>query len=163
MMKVQFMNPFVYAFIRVLATEAQVRRSVPTKPSLIWADKTQHAVNVVIGVMGSVQGLVIYGLDLGVAKAVIRSMVGSSISMSDPMAESALGELGNLITGVALGVLESNGYPCRISPPAIVQGTGRSISRVSIPMVMVPIDTDIGEIRIYLALRESAQTGGAPA
>lgn len=155
-MKAEFMNPFVYGVLRVLASEARLAKAIPTKPTLVWADATQHAVNVVIGVVGTVQGIVMYGMDLAVAKGIIKAMAGTEIPMTDPMAESALGELGNLITGLASTSLESAGYPCRISPPAIVQGTGRPITKISVPMVVVPIATELGEIKIYLALAQNA-------
>ncbi|HEY3367207.1 MAG TPA: chemotaxis protein CheX [Symbiobacteriaceae bacterium] len=160
-MKAEFMNPFVFGILRVLASEAKLAKSVPTKPGLVMADATMHAVNVVIGVVGTVQGLVIYGMDLSTAKGIIKAMAGMEIPMTDPMAESALSELGNLITGLASSGLEGAGYPCRISPPALVQGTGRPITKMSVPMVVVPISTELGEIKIYLAL--ASNPSAAPA
>ncbi|MGE5672565.1 MAG: chemotaxis protein CheX [Mycobacterium leprae] len=152
--KAEFMNPFVYGILRVLASEAGLAKSVPTKPSLVWADRTYHAVNVVIGVVGAVQGIVVYSMDLASAKGIIKRMVGTEIPMTDPMAISALQELGNLITGVASGSLEGAGYPCRVSPPAMVLGTGRPITKASVPMVVVPISTELGDIKIYLSLSQ---------
>lgn len=151
-MKAEFLNPFIYAGFRVFASEAGIKRLVPGKPYLIRADATLHPVNVVVGVSGSVQGLVIYGMDLAMAKSIIQAMAGSAIPITDPMAESALGELANVITGVAAGSLENGGYPCRISPPAIVKGTGIKFYQSTIPMVVVPISTEIGDTRIYLNL-----------
>lgn len=157
-MKVEFLNPFVYAGLRVLAGEVGLGRSIPGKPRLVWADSTLHAVNVVVGVVGSVQGLAIYGMELEIAKGIIQAMVGEALSISDPMAVSALGELANVITGLASGSLSDAGYPCRISPPAIVQGTGRLIMQHSVPMVMVPISTELGDIKLYLALNEASES-----
>lgn len=161
-MKAEFLNPFVYAAMKVLSSEAGLKKWAPDKPYLLRVDSTRHAVNVVVGVVGVVQGLVIYGMDLAVAKGLVSAMAGAPLSMSDPMAESAIGELGNLITGLASGLLEENGHPCRISPPAIVRGTAVRIAAISIPVVAVPITTELGEIRIYLGLGEvdtSMQTG----
>lgn len=153
-MKAEFLNPFVYAGFRVFASEAGLKKLVPGKPSLIRGDSTLHAVNVVIGVSGSIQGLVIYGMELAMAKGIIKAMAGVAIPITDPMAESALGELGNVMTGVAAVTLETSGFPCRISPPSIVKGTGVRITGFSIPMVAVPISTEMGDIKIYLALNE---------
>ncbi|HEY8347892.1 MAG TPA: chemotaxis protein CheX [Symbiobacteriaceae bacterium] len=159
-MKVEFLNPFVYAGMQVLSSEAGVSRWELGKPYLVRMDKTRHAANVVIGVTGAVYGLVIYGMDLAVAKAVVKAMVGAPLKLNDPMAESALGELGNLITGLASTLLEEKGYPCRISPPAIVRGTAVRLTEVTIPMVVVPMTTALGAIHIQLALEEAAGTGG---
>jgi len=157
-MQVDFMNPFVYAGMKVLSTEANLRKWVPDKPYLIRLDSTRQAVNVVVGVVGAVQGMVIYGMDLAVAKGVLRAMAGAPIPIADPMAQSALGELGNLITGLASGILEQNGYPCRISPPAIVRGTAIRILALSIPMILVPISTELGQIKIHLGLSGAQAT-----
>lgn len=156
-MKAEFLNPFVFAGMKVLSTEAGLRQWIPDKPYLTRADATRDPVNVVVGVAGSVQGLVIYGLELSLAKRIIQAMAGSPLMLDDPMAESALGELGNLMTGQASGILEESGYPCRISPPAIVMGTAVRITTRSIPLVLVPISTELGEIKIYLALSETVQ------
>lgn len=158
-MKAEFLNPFVYACMKVLGSEAGLSQWALEKPYLARVDATGYAVNVVVGVAGSVQGIVVYGLDLSTAKGILHNMIGSEIPVSDPMADSALGELGNLITGLASGALEESGYPCRISPPAIVKGTAVRLTRFSIPMVAVPITTDLGVIRIYLFLNKSEKPG----
>lgn len=155
-MKAEFLNPFVYAGMKVLSAEVGLKKWIPSKPELTRVDATRQPVNVVVGVVGSVQGLVVYGMDLAVAKGIVRAMAGHDIALNDPMAESAIGELGNLITGLASGLLEESGYPCRISPPAIVRGTGVRILRISVPMVTVPVATEFGEIRTYLGLTEKA-------
>ena len=160
-MKAEFMNPFVFAGMKVLVTEGGVSRWELDKPHLVQVDMTRHAVNVVMGVTGTVQGIVVYGLDLAVAKRIVKHMAGQEIPLSDPVAQSALGELGNLITGQASGVLEESGYPCRVSPPAIVRGTAVRLTVVSIPMVAVPIRTDAGDIMIHLALSEIEPHGDA--
>ena len=160
-MKAEFMNPFVFAGMRVMMGEAGIGRCVLDKPILLRVDNTRHAVNVVMGVAGSVQGLVVYGMDLAVAKRAVEVMTGSSIPVSDPLAESALGELGNLITSLASGVLEENGYPCRISPPALVRGTAVRLTSVSVPMVTVPFNTNYGTMAILLSLQEAATAPGA--
>ncbi|MFB5085143.1 chemotaxis protein CheX [Symbiobacterium thermophilum] len=150
-MKVEFLNPFVYAGLKVLASEAGLKSVVSDKPQMRKAIATLHAVNVVIGVMGSVQGLVVYGMELHMAKGIIRAMTGQDFPITDPMAESALGELANLVTGYASGTLEQAGWPSRISPPRIVRGTGVRFANSAINMLTVPIITELGQITIYLA------------
>lgn len=162
-MKVEFLNPFIYAGLKVLDSEAGLKSVVSDRPQLRKAITTLHAVNVVIGVVGAVQGIVVYGMELAVAKGIIRAMTGTEYPITDPMAESALGELGNLITGYASGTLESSGYPCRISPPRIARGTGIRFAPTVIDMLTVPIMTELGEIKIYLSLHEVRHPGGSVA
>lgn len=158
-MKVEFLNPFVYAGMSMLSSEAGLKTMSPGKPDLVRGHHTLSAVNVVIRVSGSVAGLVCYGMDLSVAKGIIRAMAGHEIPITDPMAESALGELGNIITGLAATSLEQAGYPCRISPPAIVKGTGVRLTPMSVAMLALPITTELGELRIFLSLTETALAG----
>lgn len=162
-MKVEFLNPFVYAGLKVLASEAGLKSVVSDKPQMRKAIATLHAVNVVIGVVGSVQGIVIYGMELAMAKGIVRAMTGQDFPITDPMAESALGELANLITGYASGSLEQAGWPSRISPPRIVRGTGVRFANAVINMLTVPIITELGQITIYLALREVSPATAGPA
>ncbi|HWI65926.1 MAG TPA: chemotaxis protein CheX [Symbiobacteriaceae bacterium] len=159
-MKAEFLNPFVYAGMKVLSAEAGLKKWVPDKPYLTRIDATRHAVNVVVGVVGSVQGLVVYGMDLAVAKGLVTAMAGAPLKISDPLAQSAIAELGNLVTGMSSGLLEENGYPCRISPSAILTGTAVRITAVSIPVVAVPIRTELGEIKIYLGLNQVSEKTG---
>lgn len=157
-MRAEFLNPFVYAGVKVLTTEAGITRWVPDKPRMIRMDATRYAVNVVIGVTGRVQGIVVYGMDLSVAKGIIKAMVGEPIAISDPVAQSALGELGNLITGLASTILDENGYTCRISPPAIVRGTAVRLMTASIPLVAVSMATNLGVIDIQLGLSDTDES-----
>jgi len=82
-------------------------------------------------------------------------MMGAEIIEFDEMARSALGELGNIITGKASVSLESAGYPIEISPPTLVMAENVRISSLKIPMIVVPLETECGEIDIYVGLEES--------
>lgn len=154
-MKADFLNPFVFAGMKVLTAEAGVTTWSLDKPALVQVDRTRNPISVVIGVTGAVQGLVVYGMDLAVAKGIIQVMAGAEIPIADDVAQSALGELGNLITGMASTILEESGYSSRISPPAIVRGTAVRLTATTIPMVAVPVATALGAVHIYLALAET--------
>jgi chemotaxis protein CheX len=153
-MNADFLNPFVFAGMKVLTAEAGVTNWSLEKPHLVQIDRTRNPLSVVIGVTGVVQGLVVYGMDLAVAKGIVKVMTGMEIPITDAVAQSALGELANLITGMASSALEESGYPCRISPPAIVRGTACRLTAATVPMVAVPMTTGLGAVHIYLALTE---------
>lgn len=139
-----------------MASEAGLKRIVPGKPVIMPGNGTYHAVNTVVGVVGSAQGIVVYGMDLAIAKGIVRNMVGETLPIGDKMAISALGELANVISGHATRDLEMAGHACNLAPPRIVQGTGLRLLPQIMPMLMVPIGTDFGEFRIYLALKQGA-------
>lgn len=153
-MKQEFVRPFVMAAQQVLRTEAGcavTRGEVAVEDSPLISDE----VTVLIGVVGRAQGLVLYGLSEETAKALVGAMTAGQIDSFDAMAESAVAELGNVITGLASGELERADYPCKIAPPSVVVGRGASISTLSIKRLVIPLLTGMGQITVHVALRET--------
>lgn len=153
-MKAEFVNPFVGSAFQVLQTETKAdvgKGNVTIQDSPLVSDE----VTVLIGVVGRAQGLVLYGMSEKTAKGLVSSMTGETITVFDNLAESAVAELGNVITGLASGELERAGYPCKIAPPSVVVGRGTSISTLSIKRLVIPLETKFGEITVHVALRET--------
>ncbi len=153
-MKAEFVNPFVTAAYQVLQTETKCEVSkgnVTLQDSPLVSDE----VTVLIGVVGRAQGLVLYGMSEKTAKNLVGAMTGDKIPVFDSMAESAVAELGNVITGLASGELERAGYSCKIAPPSVVVGKGTSISTLNIKRLMIPLVTKLGDIVVHVALRET--------
>ncbi len=153
-MKAEFVNPFVTAAFQVLQTETKSEVSkggVTLQDSPLVSDE----VTVLIGVVGRAQGLVLYGMSEKTAKSIVSSMTGENIAVFDTMAESAVAELGNVVTGLASGELERAGYPCKIAPPSVVVGRGTSISTLAIKRLVIPLQTRAGDITVHVALRET--------
>ena len=151
--KVEFLNPFIKAAYQVLEQEAKANIGKGT-PSVQESYFTLKDISVSIGVTGKVQGTVLYGMDERTAKGIVSAMVGGPVPIFDRVAESAVAELGNMITGIASGELEAAGYPCTISPPTVIAGRGTIISTVNIKRVLLPLNTQYGELEISLALQE---------
>jgi len=152
--KAEFVNPFVSSASQVLQTET---RAEVTKGGVIAQDSplVSDEVTVLIGVVGRAQGLVLYGMSEKTALGLVGAMTGESVTVFETMAESAVAELGNVITGLASGELERVGYPCKIAPPSVVIGRGTSISTLSIKRLVIPLVTKHGEITVHVALRET--------
>lgn len=153
-MKAEFVNPFVMSAFQVLQTET---RTAVTQGSVSLAESplVSDEVTVLIGVVGRAQGLVLYGMSEATARAIVSAMTGEEMTVFDGMAESAVAELGNVITGLASGELERAGYPCKIAPPSVVVGKGTSISTLSIKRLVIPLETKLGAITVHVALRET--------
>lgn len=153
-MKAEFVNPFVVSAFQVLQTETKsevIKGNVTLQDSPLVSDE----VTVLIGVVGRAQGLVLYGMSEKTAKGLVSEMTGESVAVFDALAESAVAELGNVITGLASGELERAGYPCKIAPPSVVVGRGTSISTLSIKRLVIPLKTNHGDIVVHVALRET--------
>jgi chemotaxis protein CheX len=155
-MKVDFVNPFVDAARSVLETELGVAVNKGTV-SLQSSAYTTQDVTVLIGVMGAVQGVVLYGMSQKTALNIVGAMMGQAFPEFDELAQSGIAELGNVITGLAATGLENAGYSSRISPPTSIVGHGSMISTLDIRRLVVPLITDFGAVEIHVALREAAK------
>jgi len=155
-MKVEFINPFVTAAYKVLEHEAKtsVRRG---ELSIEKTAVTSEDVTILIGIVGGVEGMVLYGMKEKTAKAIASAMLNQQVLLFDEMAESALAEMGNIISGLATIDLEKAGYTCQLSPPTVVYGRNTMISTVKIARLIVPVHTDHGTITIHVALSETGK------
>jgi len=152
-MKVELINPFVTAAFSVLEVVLGCR---PKKGDLAMQKTvfTSQQCNVVFGVAGQVQGQIIFGMSLITADKVASAMLGQPIKTFDQLAASAIGELGNMISGNALQHLHGSGWVCDITPPTIIRGTNVKVNTISIPAVVIPLTVDQGEILITVGLQD---------
>ncbi|RMH46431.1 MAG: chemotaxis protein CheX [Gammaproteobacteria bacterium] len=153
-MRANFMNPFLKAAQSVLATEvgAEVKRGDVTLESNCY---TPEDVTVLLSVVGDVQGIVMYGMGIPMALALISQMLGEEHQEFDDLAQSGIAEMGNVITGIATTHLAEAGYQCSISVPTLVVGRNTMLSTLDFKRLVVPLLTDYGPLSIHLALREA--------
>lgn len=153
-MNVKFMNPFVEAASEVLKAECGVD-ATRGNLSLHKSSMTTKDITVLISLVGDVQGVVLYGLSTETGLALVSSVMGQEITEFDSLAQSGIAELGNVITGRATIKLSETGYSANISPPTLITGNSVTISTLDFARIVVPLTTDMGEIVVHLALRES--------
>jgi chemotaxis protein CheX len=160
-MNVKFLNPFIEAAFTVLEMEVGVT-STRGELALQKSAATANDVTVLISMVGQAQGVVLYGMSEQTAINIVSHILGQPFQEFDTLAQSGIGELGNVITGQASQRLADAGYDVNISPPTLIQGKGTLISTLDFDRLQVPLKTEIGEIQIHLALRESGskKTGG---
>ena len=153
-MKVEFVDPFVRAAYKVFEA---IAGDTPThgKLSLRTATFTSQPVTIVAGVNGQVEGSVLYGMSAETARNIASTMIGAQVDTMDEMALSALAELGNMITGNAITILDGSGYNVDITPPSVIRGTDVEVSTKPAAIVL-PINTRCGTVEINVALQENA-------
>lgn len=153
-LRVDFINPFVGAAYDVLKAEVGAE---PEKGqlSIQESDITANDITVIIGVVGDLQGMVSFGFSERTAKNLASAMLKQRVPIFDSLAESAIGELGNVITGRASQGLEKKGFSCKITPPTLIIGRGTIISTISFKRLVVPLETQYGQLEINVALREN--------
>jgi chemotaxis protein CheX len=155
------LNPFLTAASNVIMSalgEQPVKGKVALTDVHTDFDKD---IAVILGVAGGVFGWVSLMLKEDVACGIASNMLGREVHELDESVRSAIGEMGNTIIGNATIGLESNGYLCSITPPAVVSGKDLRIARLrGIKMLTVSFTTSRGRVGIILGLKESALDGG---
>lgn len=130
----------------------------PVKKGVISIEESPLAsdeVTVLVGVTGSIKGVVMYCMSERTAKAFVGAMTGETVPVFDKLVESAIAEMGNVITGLASALLEKAGYPSNIAPPSVITGRGVVISTLAIKRLLIPLETPMGVVTIHVALQEN--------
>ncbi|MCJ7624396.1 MAG: chemotaxis protein CheX [Anaerolineaceae bacterium] len=112
-------------------------------------------ITVLISLVGQIQGVVLYGLSIDTGLALVSRITDQEFTEFDNLAQSGVAELGNVITGRATVKLAEAGFHSMISPPTLIQGSGITISTLDFSRIMVPLITEVGDILVHSALRES--------
>jgi chemotaxis protein CheX len=154
-MKVEFVNPFLEAASEVLDSELggdALRGTLRLQRTAVTTDE----VTAVVGVTGTLHGLVLYSMSQATALRIVSRVMGQEFEEFDAIAQSGIGELGNVITGRAGVLLSEAGYPSNITPPALVIGEGTMITTLDLNRLVMPLETDVGHLEIQLVLKAVA-------
>ena len=152
-MRVEFVNPFVQAAGEVVESEigGEVEKG---QIHLHKSAYTTDEVTAAVGVDGRLAGLVLYSMSEATACAIVSRLIGEDFAEFDEMAQSGIGELGNVITGRAGGLLAEAGYPCAITTPAILVGKGTLVTTLELNRLVFPLETDVGKLEVHVILRD---------
>jgi chemotaxis protein CheX len=154
-MKAEFINPFLHAATEVLESElgtAPKRGNIGLHRSAYTTDD----VTAVIGVTGSIAGMVMYSMAEQTARAIVEKMMGQEFPEFDALAQSGIGEIGNVITGRAAVLLADAGFPSDLAPPMLMIGRGTMVSTLDVQRLVIPLQTEFGNIDVQVALKESS-------
>jgi chemotaxis protein CheX len=155
-LKVEFISPFITATVKVLETE--IGRPVPVEKGQLSIESSSYTcqdMTVLIGVIGAVQGIIMYGMSERTAKNIVSAFLNERVVVFNDMVESGIAEMGNVITGIASAELEKAGFASTLAPPTIITGRGVVISTINIKRLQIPLKTEFGDIEIGVALREN--------
>lgn len=152
-MDVKLLNPFIQAAVEVLKAEAGVevaRGDVTLQKSSL----TSNDITVLLNLIGDVYGVVMYGMDMSTGLSMVSSIMGRKFEELNPLAQSGVAELGNVISGRATIRFSEAGYKSNISTPTVLIGSGIQISTLDFPRIVVPLETEFGCFTAHLALKE---------
>lgn len=151
--RLELIAPFVEAAAKVIMQECS---EVVGKGQLhrVRSPQTSNDVSAMIAVTGGVAGLVIYSMSQATAMGFASRMIGEPVTELHELAQSAIAELANMITGQASIKLEASGFPTDMSPPVLLLGHGSSIATFNLTRLVVPLVVSFGEFAIDIAIRE---------
>ena len=152
-MRVEYINPFVESSVSVMKEILGIdvkREQISLKSKAVPI----LDIAVIVGLVGQVEGRVLFDMKMETALKIISKMNDEQITEFDELAKATITELGNMITGRAVTKLSEMGYRFDVTPPAIFSGKEMEISDVDIEALIVPIETELGRVEINVALRE---------
>jgi chemotaxis protein CheX len=155
MFKAELINPFLESACNVLASiiETEVDKS---DANVCISSMTAQEVNVIIGIFGNVHGHIIYGMSSATAKHIAAKMIGRPVKTLNPLAQSAIGELGNMITGNAIMGIEESYPDVELKPPVLFLGKKIIISSAERKRLNVYLDSEVGTIEVGISFFEDA-------
>ena len=151
-MRAEFINPFVQAASEVLETELGCkpqRGSIGLQRSAYTSDE----VTAIVAVTGDVAGMVLFAMTEEVARAMVSKIMGQDFPAFDALAQSGIAEIGNVITGRAAVLLAEAGFPSELAPPMLIIGRDTMISTLDVQRLVIPMETDLGNIEVQVALK----------
>lgn len=157
-MNADLIHSFVVAARDILAAEA--RSPVHTGAvTCLDSPLVSHEVSVLIGLAHSEGGVVVLcGMSETTARRLVSAMMGEPVEALDAVAQSAVGEIANMIAGRAAVELAKRGCEVNITPPRVVLGK-RTISACTARRLVFPIFTAAGGILIHIAPAEVLLVG----
>jgi chemotaxis protein CheX len=144
-MKVEFINPFLTATIKVIKTMANID-PVPSKPCLKKSNLSFGDVTGVIGLAGiNVSGNLVVSFETPCILAIVNAMFQSDYTELNNDIIDAVGEITNMICGNTKHDLNVLGLTIQMATPIILQGKNIAISQLSAaPVIEIPFSTPAG-------------------
>lgn len=151
-MKAEIINPFLESARVVIEQVIQVSPSTGIL-GIKTIEFAKGDIWIQVGMTGQLSGNIVFGLKETVALKIVSVMMGGFIlTEMDEMGQSAISELGNMISGNASTILSNQGVTVDITPPRIVTPDNNSLiltkKALSIPLKM----DGIGEMDIQVMI-----------
>jgi chemotaxis protein CheX len=151
-MKAEYINPFLESARIVIEQMINIR---PTTGQLGIKDIkfVEKYIWIQIGITGQMQGDIVFGLHEAVALKLVSAMMGGFIlTEMDEMGQSAISELGNMISGNASTMLYNQGIRVDITPPKVIHSATAAgfipKKALTIPLII----EGIGELDIQVVM-----------
>lgn len=151
-MKAEVINPFLESARVVIEQVIQVSPSTGNL-GIKEIELIDNHIWIKVGMTGQLSGDIVFGIAEQVALRMVSAMMGGyPIAEMDEMGQSAISELGNMISGNASTILSNQGVSVDITPPQVMKSENlvHFLPRkaLSIPLLM----EGIGELDIQVMI-----------
>lgn len=154
-MNAKLITSFLDATTSVLKTMAFIEPR-PGKAYLKGDSVAQGDVSAIIGMTGAVKGSLAISFSGGCILKIVSNMLGEEMSDITAEVKDAVGEITNMVSGVARQKLEGDGYIIAAAIPTVVSGVNHSILHVLAgPSLIIPFETDSGPFVVDICLKEN--------
>jgi chemotaxis protein CheX len=154
-MDVKFINPFLEGTVSVLKTMAMLEPRAG-KPYLKEGKQAKGDVSAIIGLTGSARGSLALSFSEESILKIVSNMLGENYGAINGEVRDAVGEITNMISGVARKKLEAEGFNIAAAIPTVVSGKDHSFIHVlGGPSIIIPFETDNGPFFVDVCLKDT--------
>jgi chemotaxis protein CheX len=152
-MDVRYINPFLNGTIEVIRKMAFVEPTAG-KPYVKKDETAEGDVSGIIGITGDAIGSLAISFSEPCICGVVNSMLGESYREINKDIFDAVGEITNMISGVARTFLEKDGLIVYAAIPTVVYGRKHYIRHIlSSPSIVIPFTTEGGNFFVDVCIR----------
>jgi len=152
-MDVRFINPFLDGAKEVLKTMAFIDATAG-KAYLKKGDTAHGDISGIIGITGDAIGSLAVSFHTDCICGIVSSMLGENHTEPTREVLDAVGELTNMISGVARTHLERSGLSVYAAIPSVVIGVGHTINHIlKAPSIVIPFSTPQGDFVVDVCIK----------
>jgi chemotaxis protein CheX len=152
-MDVVLVNPLLAATVDILEKTAGIDADVK-KPFLKSDPEGKGAVSGIVTLKGDHTGTAAISFSEKCILQVVSKMFGEEITEISDDVKDAVGEITNMISGLATQLYEKEGLALKAALDQVLMGNGHSIPHIpDFPVLGIPITTDMGDISVELCFQ----------
>jgi chemotaxis protein CheX len=156
-MDVKLINPFLQGTVEVLKKMAFVE----PRPGKVYVKNTALAygdVSGIIGITGDMIGSLAISFGESCICHIVGSMLGESYAEANQEVFDGVGEITNMISGVARTYLEKEGLHVYAAIPSVVCGKNHTINHIlKSPSIVIPFVTDQGTFVVDVCIMRTGE------
>lgn len=153
-MDVKYINPFLNGVLEVLDTMAKVKVE-PSKPLLKNSRRALGDVSGIMMLTGEAKGSLAASFSFSLLQKIMANMLNEHVTYVDEYVKDMVGELTNMISGVARRFFNKQGLRLVASLPMVVSGKGSPLPHGQHgPLLVIPFHSDYGDLYVEAAFRD---------